>query len=475
MIPDFSLFGETLFRLQPDKPVIRSQEIHQLTQRWQTPSRSQFCEGDAPPDWPKMRIVEVDPSEEIEGHAYDLRLSCEGIADDRSFLILDQVEDSQEEGWDTVNLTVYTESPNIQRWRKGSRIEDDAKEGAEGVATTSKITLPSHGLSTGQLARVTFAAGFGGLTSGSAYFAAAINSNQIYLCATKANALAALVTAPAAAHAITGNGSTHKIAWAAHGLSDGDVVIFPALTGGAGITAATRPYYVVNKTTDDFQVSETSGGSVVAFSTNISAGTCQPGSAIKLSSDGEDMTLHAIPLGLELCFITDRRKHHARAKGYYELDLQLKGLLQGEGDSKPIKRRISTTAQTVSNDKFPAIVVAGVYQGYPPELIGTSTFGPPTIPGTVPAEFDVPQISVTDTLITDSPPPTWMVPSCWVPADAPPINVFVPSSDAYTYHFPSGWKVLSVQSEQIPGQSLWLISITWGYQIAYTPRTAPDP
>jgi hypothetical protein len=471
MIPDFSLFGETLFRLQPDKPVIRSQEIHQLTQRWQTPSRSQFREGDAPPDWPKMRIVEVDPSEEIEGHAYDLRLSCEGIADDRSFLILDQVEDSQEEGWDTVNLTVYTESPNIQRWRKGSRIEDDAKEGAEGVATTSKITLPSHGLSTGQLARVTFAAGFGGLTSGSAYFAAAINSNQIYFCATKANALAALVTAPAAAHAITGNGSTHKIAWTAHGLSDGDVVIFPALTGGAGLTAATRPYYVINKTTDDFQVSETSGGSVVAFSTNISAGTCQPGSAIKLSSDGEEMTLHAIPLGLELCFITDRRKHHARAKGYYELDLQLKGLLQGEGDSKPVKRRINTTAQTVTDDKFEALVVAGVYVGFPPELTGTATFG--ASGGT--AEFDLPQISVTDTFITDQAPPTWLIPGYWIPTDAPPVNIISTGGSAFTYHFPNGWKCLNLQSEQIPGKQLWLLSVTWGYQVGVTPKTAPDP
>jgi hypothetical protein len=38
------------------------------------------------------------------------------------------------------------------------------------------------------------------------------------------------------------------------------------------------------------------------------------------------------------------------------------------------------------------------------------------------------------------------------------------------YHYPSGWKVLNLVSEQIPGQSLWLISLTWGYQRGNTPQ-----
>jgi hypothetical protein len=34
----------------------------------------------------------------------------------------------------------------------------------------------------------------------------------------------------------------------------------------------------------------------------------------------------------------------------------------------------------------------------------------------------------------------------------------------------SGWKVLNLVSEQIPGQSLWLISLTCGYQRGNTPQ-----
>lgn len=59
---------------------------------------------------------------------------------------------------------------------------------------------------------------------------------------------------------------------AAHGLSNGDQIQFTALTGGAGLATFTR-YYVVNATTGTFQVSLTSGGSAVNFTTDISAAT----------------------------------------------------------------------------------------------------------------------------------------------------------------------------------------------------------
>jgi len=74
---------------------------------------------------------------------------------------------------------------------------------------------------------------------------------------------------------ITGTQSDNVLTSAAHGFSDGNLVVFPALTGGAGITAASPGYYVVNKTTDTFQVALTSGGAAVDFTTDISAGTVQ--------------------------------------------------------------------------------------------------------------------------------------------------------------------------------------------------------
>lgn len=60
----------------------------------------------------------------------------------------------------------------------------------------------------------------------------------------------------------------------AHGLAAGDQVVFSALTGGTGLTTNTL-YYVIaaNLASQTFQVSTTSGGAAVDFSTDITAGT----------------------------------------------------------------------------------------------------------------------------------------------------------------------------------------------------------
>ncbi len=62
---------------------------------------------------------------------------------------------------------------------------------------------------------------------------------------------------------------------AAHGLADGDKIQFTAITGGAGLVI-NKTYFVVNKTTGTFQLSETSGGTAIDFTTDISAGTFEP-------------------------------------------------------------------------------------------------------------------------------------------------------------------------------------------------------
>jgi hypothetical protein len=58
---------------------------------------------------------------------------------------------------------------------------------------------------------------------------------------------------------------------AGHGLANGTVVSFPAITTTTGIAAYTI-YYVVNQTTDTFQVSDTVGGSPINL-TNDGSGT----------------------------------------------------------------------------------------------------------------------------------------------------------------------------------------------------------
>lgn len=471
-LAEFQLYGAKTFRQKPDKIVSRAREIHTLLGSWQTETRDYFKVGQAPPGYPNMRIVEVDPEEEIEGQAYDTKISCEGISTDDSWLEINYEEDLPEENFDAINVTIYTRDPADARWRKGARyLGASALSDVSGAASDSQLSKTGHGLIMGQIALVEFGSGFDGLTTGGTYYVGRIDGDKFYLALSRPNALAAGVTAPGAPASITGSIATHRIAWTAHGLSDGDVVTFPTLTGGYGLTAATVPYYVVSSTADDFQVSTTPGGTAVLFVSNITAGTCRPGSAVLLTSDGTGLTLKYVVPGYEMCWITERRKRKARADGYWEIDLQYKGIKLGDDDSKPVKRRISTTTQTVSNDKFPGVILSGVYLGFPPEYVGLTSLAPPIPPGYQPTELDLPQIAVTDTFISDQPPPTGLVPGNWIPADAPPINIINPSSDSYTYHWPAGWKCLNLQSEQIPGQQLWFISITWGYQIPTSPRT----
>lgn len=64
---------------------------------------------------------------------------------------------------------------------------------------------------------------------------------------------------------------TNRINVTGHGLADGDEVLFTSVGSVfGGLTAATI-YYVVNSTTDDFQVEATVGGGVVSLTDNGSS------------------------------------------------------------------------------------------------------------------------------------------------------------------------------------------------------------
>jgi len=88
-------------------------------------------------------------------------------------------------------------------------------------------------------------------------------------CSTNVQSTAATGTA---LPTVTATASTDKVNSTGHGLSNGDTVVFTALTGGAGLTTDTT-YYVVNKATNDFQVALTKGGSAVDITTDASAAT----------------------------------------------------------------------------------------------------------------------------------------------------------------------------------------------------------
>ena len=69
--------------------------------------------------------------------------------------------------------------------------------------------------------------------------------------------------------------TTDIITSAAHGWADGVPVIFPALTGGAGLTALAPVYFVRDSTTDTFKVAATPGGVAVDITSAVTAGTVQ--------------------------------------------------------------------------------------------------------------------------------------------------------------------------------------------------------
>ena len=66
---------------------------------------------------------------------------------------------------------------------------------------------------------------------------------------------------------VTPDNSTNDFDATAHGLSDDDQVYFTATTAPTGLTVGER-YYIVNSTTDTFQVSLTVGGAVETFTTD---------------------------------------------------------------------------------------------------------------------------------------------------------------------------------------------------------------
>ena len=457
-------------RLRTERPRLqsRAREIDTCTVSYQDERSDAYPIDSYIDGYPTMPIVESDPRP--DGPVYQYRLQLEGLKTG-TWRETGYEEDQPEEGWDVINRNIYTSEPADKRWRKGSRIETNSIAAVAGTAADSKFTFAAHGLITGQIAMPDFSTGLGGLTSYGDYFVHRLSANEFYLCASKANASVADVTPPAAPVAVTGLASTHRIAWVGHGLSDDDYVTFVTLVGGLYLTVS-APYCVANSTADDFQLAGEPGGAVIEFSTNITSATLQAGTACTFTTDGS-ATLHPIKLGFELCWITERRKRKARALGYWEMDLQLKGLKQEEDDGKPFKRRVNTTGQTVSDDAYNGSTSSPQWLGFPPVQAGTFNFTPPVVGTPVAAEFDLPQISVTDTMVSTYSPPTWLVPGYWVPEDAPAINILTPDCERYTYHCPSGWKAISVQSEQIPGKPLWLLSITWGYQAVKTPLSAP--
>lgn len=81
---------------------------------------------------------------------------------------------------------------------------------------------------------------------------------------------------------VTATASTDKVTSTAHGLANGDQVIFSALTGGAGLAVDTT-YYVINKGTNDFEVAATKGGTKIDITSDASAATAYKAPVLSVS------------------------------------------------------------------------------------------------------------------------------------------------------------------------------------------------
>lgn len=152
---------------------------------------------------------------------------------------------------------------------------------------TDKITLTAHTLSNGHRVRFAGTTVPGGLTKGLWYYVVNKATDDFQVSLTSGGSAVDLTSAGTAVTmdsetglhedlgsssytaSVTADAGTDVITDTAHGFSNGDQVRFSAAVMPGGLTANTL-YYIVNKNTNDYQLSATPGGSAINIT---SAGT----------------------------------------------------------------------------------------------------------------------------------------------------------------------------------------------------------
>jgi hypothetical protein len=138
-----------------------------------------------------------------------------------------------------------------------------------GVNTTSEtITYNGHSLSAGEQVKyykVGSGTAIGGLTNATSYYAGQVTANTFKLYDTRAHGTTAVATLTIPTASV--NTTSDTITSNAHGLVNGAQVNYNN-QGGASITGLTsgNDYYVVNATTNTFQLSVTLGGAAIDLS-----------------------------------------------------------------------------------------------------------------------------------------------------------------------------------------------------------------
>lgn len=163
--------------------------------------------------------------------------------------------------------------------------------------------------------------------------------------------------------------------------------------------------------------------------------------------------------GYEYLYVVSREIRKAAAAGYYEVSLGLKGLR----GTKPYKRTIN--GQVVSSSsKFDGytLLTDNIYEDFPPTDSGLDA----SLSGTdIKVTYDASTLSLTDSYISTSEPPTEYIGQFWTPPDPPDVTIMTMAGEDIEYFYPFGWKCTSMTCEKIPGQTLWLVSVNYAYQI----------
>ena len=207
-----------------------------------------------------------------------------------------------------------------------------------------------------------------------------------------------------------------------HGFANGQRICFLSLTGGAGLTAQSLTviavvYYLINVTSTTFQVSLTSGGSAVDFTTDISAGYF-------MAAEFFPGTPHSLYPAMYLsgCNLSDDNTLWRTAECSYV----------GKMWDKPFHRTITVAGQQVSStDK---IVLSGVADADSDPHFWTAT---------------LPEIVITDVYVDTTALPTGSIPSSHSEGGTPPnppsvrsLSIGSDNDDDIVHQWPNLWSLV---------------------------------
>lgn len=141
------------------------------------------------------------------------------------------------------------------------------------------------------------------------------------------------------------------------------------------------------------------------------------------------------------------------ALNFWKIRCNFRGII----GSKPTKRRIKVNEQIMQQGDGSG-TAGGDFTVSLPGGWGTPHKG----------SVSLPKIVVSDCFVSTTPPPTVTIPGPLEPPDPPNIQTLEISGSAaelakFTYHWPNGWKLADLDSDQIPGTSLYLITQTYEF------------